>query len=90
MTLCTAHLSRTSTRPRELKPDAHRSTRFGEILKCDWCNESYTLDYEASCTDPNDVAVVAAAARKVITEQEHLTGHRNATVEIANTIRHAA
>jgi hypothetical protein len=84
MTLCTAYLSREPSAPR---PD---QIRYEGVLKCDWCDQAYTLDYESSCTDPNDVAVVVAAARKVITEQEHTTEHRDARIEIANTIRHAA
>jgi hypothetical protein len=84
MTLCTAYLSREPSTPKQ------DEIRYNDVLKCDWCDQTYTLDYESSCTDPNDVAIVVAAARKVITEQEHLIEHRDARVEIANTIRHHA
>jgi hypothetical protein len=84
MTLCTAYLL---SAPGTATPEPRR-TRYAQTLTCGICGKTYTLDYESSCTDPDDVAVVVDAARRVITWQEHFSGHRDARIEIANTIHH--
>jgi len=84
MTLCTAYLL---SAPVTATPGPGK-TRHTRTLTCGICDKTYTLDYESSCTDPDDVAIVVDAARKIITWQEHFSGHRDAKVEIANTIHH--
>jgi hypothetical protein len=49
------------------------------------CNESYRVDYESSCTDAGDLAKVLHVAQIVI-DREHFAAHRDANVEVANTI----
>jgi hypothetical protein len=49
------------------------------------CNQSYSVDYESSCTDLSDLAKVVEVAQIVI-NREHFAAHRDAKVEVANTI----
>lgn len=80
MTICTSHVLREPT----TKQCAPRNVRHKESLKCGMCNQAYTVDYEASCTAPLDVAGVLAGAQAYI-NTEHLSEHRRAEGEIANT-----
>ena len=49
------------------------------------CSKSYSVDYESSCTDPSDLAKVLQVAQIVI-NREHFSAHRDANLEVANTI----
>ena len=49
------------------------------------CNESYSVDYESSCTVPGDLAKVLEVAQ-IVVSREHFSAHRDAKVEVANTI----
>jgi hypothetical protein len=81
MTLCTAYLLQEPITA-ECGPG---HVRHPQSLKCGWCDETYTLEYESSCTDPRDVATVLYGVQKVAT-QEHISKHRDAKVTIANRI----
>jgi hypothetical protein len=82
MSLITAYLLR---EPTEVKLEPN-NTRHTESLKCGWCNETYILEYESSCTDhPRDLACILEGAQRVVTEQQHFSGHRDAKVVVANT-----
>ncbi len=87
MTLCTAYLLRDPVTAKL----GLKHTRYQQSLTCGSCTQTYTLEYEAACTDPNDIDFVVASAQRVIDEYEHFPGHQKAVVEIANnTIRRKA
>jgi len=66
----------------ELKPE---NKRHAQSLVCVMCDESYSVDYESSCTDPSDLAKVLEGAQ-ILINREHFAAHRDAKVEVANTI----
>jgi hypothetical protein len=76
MTLCTAFIVREPVTT-ECAP---RHVRHENRLKCDWCDQTYIVEYESSCTDARDVRVVLADAQIAIRE-EHLSGHRKDKLE---------
>jgi hypothetical protein len=79
--LVTAYLLREPT-PIELESG---KTRHPQAVVCGMCNERYAVDYESLCTDPSDLAKVLDVAQIVI-NREHFSAHRDAKVEVANTI----
>jgi len=74
MTLCTAYLLREPTTT-ECEPG---HVRHPESLKCEGCDQTYTVDYEYSCTDPSDLLKVV----QVHIAQEHLFGHKQTKMEV--------
>jgi len=62
--------------------------RHEQNVKCKWCDKTYAVDYESSCSDPRELAVILHEAQRVI-DEEHLTGlpdpsrgHRRAKIEV--------
>ena len=82
MTLCTVYLFREPTTVK-CEPGNIRDV---QTLKCEWCDETYIFEYEATCTDSRDLTAIRERARVAIL-QEHTSGHRSSKLEIANRSR---
>jgi hypothetical protein len=81
MTLVTAYLL---LEPKTVECGSGHA-RNPQGLKCGWCDKTYAVEYESSCTDPRDLAAVLKGAQAMATS-EHVSGHRKAKIEMANRI----